>query len=548
MFLVNTNHFRWAWATGISVLAVLSVQADNHQPVADSLVMNSSVVDRDYQETELRFYASPSQNASFLTEMEGGNLSYLECSGQLRRGKLVDYYQSDRSRIFDVQTGSYYRFSDRLMLAGSLSYGSDKGKHQSGSVFIHPEQAPFDIVEMDPQHAGTKRREWYSLSGRAGYAIHEKVSLGAALDYTIENYAKFKDLRHQNSLMDLHVSVGGTYRIVPQITLGAAYVYRRNIERVSFKIYGNTDQQYTSLISFGGFYGRSELFGESGYTSHALPLFTQTHGGTVQLAAEKGGMKWFNEWGFYQEDGRFGTGASTAIIYSHHRGSRLEYRSKLVRSSGRLLHVIGLNAYRRSLENEENSYKESTDANGVSQIVYYGSNRVGEKVWKGANVSYTLLSGSTPRKRADWMAGMEAGYEARLLTASPYPFYRKQDIRTVHGTAFFTRNWLGRKQGYSLSVEAGYAAGWGHRNQDGTYASVSEHQKAPVSLEHYLNQEYDYRVSRQVKSGVSGGYERALSSRLSLYAKVEVTYAVALNTRLKGESQTVCGLSAGVKF
>ncbi len=63
MFLVNTNHFRWAWATGISVLAVLSVQADNHQPVADSLVMNPSVVDRDYQETELRFYASPSQNA-----------------------------------------------------------------------------------------------------------------------------------------------------------------------------------------------------------------------------------------------------------------------------------------------------------------------------------------------------------------------------------------------------------------------------------------------------------------------------------------------------
>ena len=190
MSLVNTYHFRKAWATGIWILAALPVQADQYQPVMQA----------DYQETELRYYASDSQNASFLTRMKSRNLSFLECSGHLRTGRLVDYYQSDHGRDFDIRTGSYYRFNERLMLAGSLSYGADKGKHMSGSVFIHPEYAPFDIVEMDPSNAGTKRKEWYSLSGRAGYAIHDKLSLGAALDYTVENYAKFKDLRHQNSL------------------------------------------------------------------------------------------------------------------------------------------------------------------------------------------------------------------------------------------------------------------------------------------------------------------------------------------------------------
>ena len=538
MSLVNTYHFRKAWATGIWILAALPVQADQYQPVMQA----------DYQETELRYYASDSQNASFLTRMKSRNLSFLECSGHLRTGRLVDYYQSDHGRDFDIRTGSYYRFNERLMLAGSLSYGADKGKHMSGSVFIHPEYAPFDIVEMDPSNAGTKRKEWYSLSGRAGYAIHDKLSLGAALDYTVENYAKFKDLRHQNSLMDLNVSVGGNYRISQHVILGAAYVFRRNIQRVSFKIYGNTDRQYASLISFGGFYGRSELFGESGYTSNALPLFSQTHGGTLQLVGEKSGMQWFHELGVYQEKGRFGTGASTSITYSYHRGSRLEYRSKLLLSRDRLFHVVGLNAYSQSLENHEHSYKESTDANGVSQIVYYGSNQVGDKGWKGVDISYTLLSGSSQWKRADWTTGIATGYFSREMTASQYPFYRKQDVHTLHSEIFFTRNWMDRKNVYTLSLEGGYATGWGNRCTDGTYTQVAENQKVPVSQDAYLNQEYDYRVAHQVRSGLSLGYERGLYARLSLYAKMHVVYRVALNTSLKGEHQLVCGLAAGVKF
>lgn len=54
------------------------------------------------------------------------------------------------------------------------------------------------------------------------------------------------------------------------------------METVGFGIYGTTDRQYTSLISFGGFYGRSEVFGESGYTSNTTPLFTQTHEAAFQ--------------------------------------------------------------------------------------------------------------------------------------------------------------------------------------------------------------------------------------------------------------------------
>lgn len=537
MYFVNTDYIRNAMATGIMILVAIPSHADNYPAVADM----------DYNETVLRFHASQSENASFLTDMRCPDLSYLELNGHIRKGDMVNYYQSDNSSDFEIHTESYYRFSERLMLSGAISYGTDRGKNMSGSVFINPEYTPFDIVEMDKSNAGTKRREWYSLSGKAGYSLNSRISLGAALEYAVENYAKFKDLRHQNSMMDLNLSLGCKYKITGNLTVGSSYVYRRNIQKVSFNIYGNTDRQYTSLISFGGFYGRSELFGESGYTSNAFPLFTQTNGGTLQLLWNTDGLKWFNEFGYYKDKGQFGTGSATSITYSNHNSTGLEYKAKIIIEKSRLFHVIELNVSGKSLENNENSYKESTDANGVSQIVYYGSNKVGEKEWKGAEVTYSFLSGDGIR-RSDWSAGIGVGYYSRLVTASQYPFYRSQDINTVHADLFVKKNWFKRKNIYTLSVNGGYSTGWGDMNNDGTYTSVSENQKVPVSLDSLLELEYDYNIASQVKYCVSLGYERGITRKLSLYSNIDFTYLTALNTSLKDKKHIVFGLSAGVKF
>lgn len=537
MYFVNTDNLRMAMATGIMILVAMPVHADNY-PV---------VTDMDYNETILKFHASQSKNASFLTDVKCPNLSYLELNCHIRKGDMVNYYQSDDSKDFEIRTESYYRFSERLMLSGAISYETDKGKNMSGSVFINPEYTPFDIVEMDKSNAGTKRMERYSLSGKAGYSLNSRTSLGTSLEYAVENYAKFKDLRHQNSMMDLNLSLGGKYKITDNVTFGSVYVYRRNIQRVSFNIYGNTDRQYTSLISFGGFYGRSELFGESGYTSNALPLFTRTNGGALQLLWETAEVKWFNEFGFYKDKGQFGTGSSTSITYSNHNSIRLEYKSKLIIEKPRLFHVIELNVFSKSLENNENSYKESTDANGVSQIVYYGSNKVGEKEWKGIDITYSFLSGNGIR-RSDWSAGMGTGYYSRLVTASQYPFYRKQNINTVHADLFVKKNWFKRKHIYTFSLIGGYSTGWGNINNDGTYTSISENQKAPASLDNLLVQEYDYNIASQVKSCVSLSYERGITRKLSLYSNVDFTYLITLNTSLEGKKHIVCGLSAGVKF
>lgn len=538
MFLLNTRCLKMAVATGGLLLVASTVRADHIQPVLYT----------DYGETILRFHASQSTNASFLTDMKCRNLSYLEWSGRLCRGNMVNYYQSDNSKGLGILTESYYRFNERLMLTGKLSYGVEKGKNMSGTVFLYPEYTPFDIVETDEADAGTKRREWYSLGGSAGYSLNRRFSTGVSLAYTVGNYAKFKDLRHQNAMMDLALSLGGRLQVTESVALGAAYVYQRNIQRVSFKIYGNTDRQYTSLISFGAFYGRSELFGESGYTSDAQPLFTQTQGGTFQFVWTTAAVKWFHEWGYYKDNGQFGTGAATSITYSNHCAAKLNYHSKLVLTKERLCHVMEVSAFWKTLENHENSYKRNTDANGVSQTVYYGSNKVGEKEWKGGSLMYSVLPESRVPKRASWSAGAGVGYYVRQVMASQYPFYRKQEVNTVCMEAFATKNWLNKKRGYTLSLKGGYAAGWGVMNDDGTYASVTENQKLPASSDKLLLREYDYNVAGRIHACVEMGYERAVTEKLSLYSNLDFSYLIALSTSLKGQKYSVCGLSLGVKF
>lgn len=75
----------------------------------------------------------------------------------------------------------------------------------------------------------------------------------------------------------------------------------------------------------------------------------------------------------------------------------------------------------KSLENRENSYKESTDGLGVSQIVYYGSNKVMSRDQLRAWLAYQLLSGGK-ESRSDWSAEVRLDYRSRSVTASQYPF------------------------------------------------------------------------------------------------------------------------------
>lgn len=519
------------------------------------------------REAVTKFMASESANTAYLTEFPLRRVSYLQAFATKGNGNFVNYNQSDNVYQVGLTTESYYRFNDRVMLYGKVSYSMHRGQHMTGSSFIPDDEVPFQLVEMADSCAGSKRLETYTLIGGLGYQVSDKVALGGKIAYEAANYAKFKDLRHQNSRMKLEVDLGATYRPLSWLNLGLSYTYHRKNESISFDVYGNTDRQYYTLIDFGGFFGRKEAFGESGYTADSTPLFTQTHGGAFQANVRLGQVNWFNEIFYQTNDGQFGTGDDQDIMFSTHNGHRLGYNGKFLIDRNSHSHVLNVSVAKRHTENYENNYKESTDQNGVSQIFYYGKNQMLDRTkWNGV-ISYTFFkkqsqSGQTVQSnnvasqdsrliqnsRSKYELGSRLYFSNTESTTSVFPYYRKQTVNQWQVDLFGTYNWFKNRQVFSVDVILGYGAGGGTMKEDGLYVPISDNQKKPERRDDLLLKEYDYLTASRLCGKLTLGYERNILKNLAGYVKVGFSPRYALNSSLKETSFLQFDLQIGTKF
>lgn len=502
----------------------------------------------DVQEAVSRFVASGSNNTAFLTEFPLRRASYLQGYALKGNGDFVNFNQSDNAYQLGLTAESYYRINERVMLYGKVSYDMDRGKKMTGSSFIPDDDLPFELIEMSDSCAGSKKLEAYTLSGALGYKFSKQFTFGGKIFYQASNYAKFKDLRHQNSRMKMLVGVGATYSPSSWLTLGLSYDYHRRNESISFGVYGNTDQQYYTLIDFGGFFGRKEAYGESGYTAEDTPLFTQTHGGALQLNVKLGNhVNWFNEVYYQSNDGRFGTGDDRDIIFSTHNGNVLGYRGKMQFEQPTNTHMVEVAVDKRHIENFENNYKESTDADGVSQIYYYGKNQMlGRDKWN-VDVAYTFYRKAYV-SRSKFNVGGRFLFNTTESTTSVYPFYRKQTVNVWKCHAFGTYNWFKNKQVFSASLLLGYGSGYGTMKEDGMYVPVSNNQKRPDRRDDLLVRQYDYLTASHLYGKLSLGYERNLLTNIAGYVKVGMAPRFALNTSLKETSFSQFDIRIGVIF
>ena len=503
----------------------------------------------DVHEAVSRYFASGSNNIAFLTEFPLQRGSYLQAFASKGNGDFVNFNQSDNTYGVGLITESYYRFNDRIMLYGKVSYDMNRGKNMTGSSFITDDDLPFDLVEMADSCAGSKRLEAYTLSGAVGYQLTDKVSLGGKIFYQAANYAKFKDLRHQNSRMKLNVDLGVSYRPVSWLNLGLSYTYKRRNESIAFGVYGNTDRQYYTLIDFGGFFGRREAFGESGYTADSTPLFTQTHGGAVQAHLTlSDDLNWFNEFYYQSSDGKFGTGDDRDIIFSTHDGNTFGYHGKLLFQQHKNSHVVDLCLKKVNTYNYENNYKESTDKDGVSQIIYYGKNEMLDRSHFKGSLSYTFYRNTDQVARSKFYTGARFLFDTMDSKTSVYPFFRNQTVNVWQTECFGTYNWFKKKHVFTLSLLAGYGAGGGTMKDDGTYIEVSDNQKRPDNRDDLLEKEYDYHTASRMYGRVSAGYEYNLLKNVSGYITGGISPTYAMNTTLKKKSYLQFDVQIGVKF
>lgn len=489
-------------------------------------------------------------NAAGLYRFYLEDISFGEAFFSKDDGKFVNYYQSDNSYRYGAQAESFHRLNRRTVLYGKVSYTNFEGKHMGGSYFIDPRRNPFDLVEQADSTAGDKQLERYHLAGAFSIEPCARLRVGAKIDYQTANYAKFKDLRHKNKLMDMVLTVGASYAPARNIEVGANYFYRRGTESVVLKSYGNTDQQFYSLINFGSFYGRREIHGDAGYTESGddKPLFNEYHGASLQLYLRLSPrVSFFNEATYKRRDGYFGTRSPSTVVFTEHNSHIIEYDATLSLASANASHALRFTACNEDLENYENVYKTENTTGGNRDVVYYGSNKVLAAKQLDLRLSYTGNLNVIDHHPA-WVLKADAAYSERKRTTSLYPCYRRQTVRATQFGLSGQRNLFRRSAVYSISLHAGFGTGSGTKQDDGLYTDNAGG-AAPESHDTLLNREYEYLTASRMNAGAGFACTKPVSRELALYAGVSYQFVKAFDVEyLKGSSAGSVMVRVGCNF
>lgn len=448
---------------------------------------------RTLRDAELSLGWLRSENAAGLIFFRDSSLSEIAAYAAAEHGGLKNYYEAEDRLAFGLEAASCHRLSERVVVRGEVGYDRQLGRRMSGSYFIDPTQTPFDLVEFTDENPGDKQLETYRVAGSVGVAAARWFAAGARFDYTTANYAKRRDLRHVNSLMDMTVSPGILFR-AGRVAVGVSYTYRRRIESLLLNVYGKTDRVYVSLIDYGAFFGKREVFSDTGYTkkNETKPLFDEYHGGAVQAAWRMTPrLTLYGELSFRMRSGYYGKPSPSTVVYTDHDGRVFACDVSLDYDAGRHQHTLQVAFGRNSVDNRENIYTYQNEEVGRSYIVYLGATEVGSRTRSSASAVYTGRLG-VERGLPRWRIVCDGGVDSRRITASNYPDYRHQHLTWWHVGAAGERNLLRGRNCWSLRLAAGWSAGQGDPAQDGRYASANESETLTRTRDDLLLREYEY--------------------------------------------------------
>ncbi|MDE6152337.1 MAG: hypothetical protein K2G12_10190 [Prevotella sp.] len=208
---------------------------------------------RDFRLVEDRNAWLASDNAAALTTMEDSTIAVGKLFYKYDDGDLRSISQAKRQNTYGADVRSYCRLSEKVVMYGCMTYANVHGTQMAGSMlFPTTELMPFDIVEISEDNVGSKQCEVFNMTGAIGWDAGKDVGVGARVDFTAGDYAKHRDLRHSNTLMNLSADLSFLYK---PWGIGGGFLYRRNTETLSFKTYGTTDKVYQTLIDYAHRYG-----------------------------------------------------------------------------------------------------------------------------------------------------------------------------------------------------------------------------------------------------------------------------------------------------
>ena len=528
------------------VAMVLLCLTDMVRGQTDSLLLT------DYRFVEQQDPWLRSENAAGLTRLATAgagtvhtrlhHLSEAQLSVQRDWGFLADYYEAPKALTVGAQVSSYHRLNAKTVLYGSIGYDNFTGRDMTGSAFIDPTRQPFDIIEDSLNNTGTKHRDTYHLTGAFGSTVGGGLAIGMKADYRTANYAKYKDLRHKNALMDLTLTAGLSWNgqtPLGAVQLGGDCYYRRNSESLTFATYGKGDKVYKSLIAYAAFTGHIETFGENGYAdkSREMPLMSEYTGGGLQLSWDlTPQLQWFNELTVRHRKGYYGKRSPYTISYNEHDSNIYGYHGRLSLHRATALHSIDVMLNAENLEDFANSYREETDNNSATHYEYFTPVKTSNHLWKNGQVAYTAQWGIR-HLLPTWWLEVGARWLSHRQTAYVYPYYRSQNIGNRNLTASLQRNiLLGHRcngvaaKGGLLSARLSFSHQWGHGEpfRDATFIAPSDKQTPPPTMEAMLRQNYDYVTARRWGVAATVRYAFAWTAcKMAPYAALHYSFTKA---------------------
>ena len=534
---------------------------------ATGMRAQDSLLLRDYRFVKRQDAWLTSANGAALVRFAADNIAEANLSLNRAKGGLTDFSDAPSALQATAAVESFMRLNSRTVVFGSMSYDNHSGDDMGGSAFLpavavpyaaislQPQSQPhlpFDIIEDSLTNLGRKHRDVYRLTGAVGTDLWHGLSVGLKAEYTAANYAKYKDLRHQNKLMDMKVAAGVYAPLASWLQVGMHYQYHRNTESLTFSTYGKTDRVYQSLISYAAFMGPLEQFGTNGYTdrSRSMPLVSDYHGLGFQLNLGTDVVALYNAFDYAHRHGYYGRKSPYTITYATHRSDTSAYNARLSFLSRKSRYHLDLNLLAENLENDGANYSELINDAGASYYDYLAPTKTANKLWVEGRVILTSdinINGETPA----WTFLMGLDWLHRKLTAYLYPFYRRQRLTTHEPFVSATRRITTQRGQWSFTVDGRFRKGTGEPCEDLTFAQPSSKQTAPTSMDAYLWREYRWLTAAQYQVGAAVRYAFIMpGTRMKLHAEAGASHRKANETyeQCLGRDRTSVTLSIGATF
>lgn len=516
-----------------------------------------SLLLRDYRYVQQSSPWFTQRNAAALALYNSRNIAEADLSLSHASGSLTGFSGSPSLTTLQVAIESFYRISPRAVVFGSIGYNNLSGDDMTGSVFLQ-DRLPFDIVEDSLTNKGHKHCDSYHLTGGFSYSLSPALALGLKADYTAANYAKYKDLRHKNKLMNLDVTAGLLLTVpcpLSPITLGLDYTYHRRTESLEFATYGKNDKVYKSLIDYGAMMGIIEQFGNEGYTdkTNEMPLFEDGHSGGLQFSIDFGRFSLYNALTYSHATGYYGRKSQYTITYTDHDRDIFTEHLRLAYNMMQAKTYLDLRYQSEKLQNRINTYRGLTNANGATHYVYYDAADAADKSWRNLDIDYTMHLG-VRHELPTWTIAAGYHWQQRDITAYLYPYYRQQQLRTNEWTASIARNIMLPKGVWNLYLHGGYQKGTGDVYRDGTFVTPSDKQPQPATMSVFLYQDYQYLTAPQYHLGLQVKYTFLIpGTRLCTHVRAAFDYRHATikdetPSGLRNPSRTTFLIAAGHTF